>query len=244
MIHYGDARELGGFIEDGSVNCIVTSPPYWGLRAYGGDPNEIGTGSLKKYVDDMAEVGDQLWSALADDGVFWLNIGDTAVGSGGAGGDYNKGGGKDGKPRYKQGPSGLKSGQWAMVPHLVAMMLQEQGWLLRADITWNKERQRREDLKHVKRTRPQSERIFMFVKQRGYKWFPDELTETGDVWSFPPSMAKSGHQAPFPAELPRRCILPCTEEGDTVLDPFSGSHVTVETAVALGRTGIGIDLYE
>ena len=84
----------------------------------------------------------------------------------------------------------------------------------------------------------------MLVKQRQYRFFPERLEERGDVWHFPPSQSRRAHLAPFPEELPRRCILVSTEEGDLVYDPFVGSGTTVRVAEKLGRVGVGLDLYD
>lgn len=104
-----DARTTG--LPDRSVQCVVTSPPYFGTRVYGDDPAEIGKGTLAQYMYDMYAVGREMRRVLRDDGVFWLNLGDTASGSGGAGGDYNAGGSKQGMPRYRQGKTGIPAGQ-------------------------------------------------------------------------------------------------------------------------------------
>lgn len=254
-----DAREVPSGIGSGSVQCTVTSPPYFGRRAYGDDPSEIGRGDLHVYVKDIVQVFRGVARVLAHDGVAWLNIGDTASGSGGAGGDYNDGGSKDGKPKYRQGRCTVETadldlfggpilwvipdGQWCDVPGLVAHALRRDGWLVRADIAWNKMQRRPEDLSHVRRPGESSERIFMLTRSMGYRFFPERLEETGDVWSFKPGGDGPSHLAPFPDELARRCILPCTEPGDLVFDPFSGSHTTCRVAEELGRRGVGCDLY-
>lgn len=242
MILYGDARE--SMVPDGSVNCVVTSPPYFGLRNYGDSPREIGRGSMDDYLTDIQHVAVRMWDALADDGTWWLNIGDTASGSGGAGGDFIKGkGSKEDMPRYKQGATSVPKGQWCMVPARVGLVLQEMGWMLRSQITWDKQTIRPESQAHTRRPGVSSETIFMLTKQSKYKFNPGAIEEVGNVWHFPPSRGKRHHMAPFPEELPRRCILLSTDPGDTVLDPFVGNGTTVNVAENLDRVGIGIDLY-
>lgn len=231
-------------IRSGGVDCIVTSPPYWGLRRYGNDGQlEIGLEDLDVYLKKLLLVTDECWRILRDDGLFWLNIGDTASGSGGAGGDYNKGGSKAGKPKYKQGISGLPSTQWCMVPSRLAVALQAQGWLVRQWITWDKERLRAEDLRHARRPGVSSEVILMLAKHPKHRFFADRLAERGNVWRFPPRTEGPKHLAPFPAELVERCVLPSTEPGDLVFDPFLGSGTTVRAAIRHGRKGAGVDLY-
>lgn len=235
-----DARSIE--LPDRSVHCIVTSPPYWANRSYGTDDREIGKGDLDKYLSDMGACAREWLRVLADDGLCWINLGDTASGSGGAGGDYNAGGAKQGRPRYRQGKSGLKPMQWCNVPHKVADTFVSNGWLLRSCITWDKGMVRPEDLNHVRRPGVSSEFIFMFAKHRSHRFYPERLEERGNVWHFRP-VRKANHLAPFPAELPTRCLLPSTVEGETVLDPFAGSGTTLVAAEQHGRIGIGCDIY-
>jgi site-specific DNA-methyltransferase (adenine-specific)/site-specific DNA-methyltransferase (cytosine-N4-specific) len=246
VIVYGDARDIE--IEPNSIDCVVTSPPYFGLRSYGDSEREIGRGSLEDYVKDLVRVAEQMFTCVKDTGVFWLNIGDTASGSGGAGGDFKPSGSKKEVPLYRQGETGLRKGQWCLVPERVAIGIQENtSWLLRSMITWNKATLRPESPKHTKRPGVASEKIMMFSKTMNYKFNYNLLLEDGmdrgDVWTFPPYRGKRKHMAPFPDELPRRCIMLTTEEGDTVLDPFVGSGTTLRVANDLGRNGVGVDIY-
>ena len=133
---------------------------------------------------------------------------------------------------------------WCLVPSRVALALQSSGWLVRSWITWNKERLRPESLAHVRRPGVSSEVILMLTKQRQYKFYPERLEDRGDVWTFPPQVArKKSHLAPFPDELARRCIAVSTDEGDVVFDPFAGSMTTLVVAEEMGRRGVGLDLY-
>lgn len=231
-------------IRDQSVDCIVTSPPYWGLRLYGNNGQvEIGQRDLDVYIKELLIATEECWRILKDDCLLWLNIGDTASGSGGAGGDYNKGGSKAGKPKYKQGISGLPSTQWCLVPSRVAVALQAQGWLVRQWVTWDKERLRAEDLRHARRPGVSSEVILMLAKSPKHRFYPERLAERGNVWHFPPRTEGPKHLAPFPVELVERCVLPSTEPGDLVFDPFLGSGTTVRAAIRHQRRGAGVDLY-
>lgn len=244
-------RSLGPFYLNGSasalplgpdtIDCAVDSPPYFGLRVYGDSADEPGRGGLNDYIEEMVEHGRQVRSVLKDTGTWWLNIGDTAANSGGAGGDHTDGS-KKAINYYKQGETGIKGNQWGMVPWRVAMALQDDGWLLRAHVVWNKTVIKPESLTHCRRPGVMWEPLFMFAKTPKYKFYPDGLIERGNVWNFTPSRGK-GHQAPFPDELPRRCILCSTVEGDTVLDRYSGSGTTARVAASLGRRGIGVELY-
>lgn len=242
IVQPADARSLP--FDDGFFQCIVTSPPYFGLRKYGGSDTEIGIGSVDDYLHSMSECAVEWRRVLAPTGVLWLNLADTASGSGGAGGDYNRGGGKEGKPKWRQGAVDRASMQWLNIPHRVVEVFVDAGWLYRACVVWDKERLRPEDLGHARRPGVSNEFVFMLVRQRDYVFHADRLPpgERGSVWRFPP-VAKTNHLAPFPEELPARCIPLCTEPGDNVLDPFSGSHTTALVADRLGRCGYGTDLY-
>lgn len=244
-------------LEDESVDVVVTSPPFWGLRVYGDSPDELGTESLWEYVEKWGRVSDECWRVLKPDGLMWLNVGDTSSGSGGSGGDYNRGGSKDGKPKWRQGKSGYPKMTWCNVPSkLVETMMgppddgfafgelwRHQRWLLRQTIIWDKGVERPESLHHVRRPRPQHEFIYMMAKDRSHRFYPDNLEETGTVWHFKPNSTGTKGLAPFPDQLAVRCIMPSTAPGDVVLDPFSGSGTVPKCADELGREGIGVDLY-
>jgi len=250
-----DARSLHTEIPGSRrFGAAVTSPPYWGLRRYGDDPNEIGVGPLSRYLADLTAVGQQLAERLEDEAVWWLNIGDTSAGSGGAGGDYSDTGRMKGRPKYRQGDSELAPGQQSLVPLRVAMALQDDGWLVRQVITWAKttkdggrNRVRPEDIKHVRRPLFSSEFIFMLTRQVNHRFCPRPELEQGNVWHFPPAR-NTGHQAPFPDELARRCLMLTfsdeeMHEGNWAIDPFSGSGTTVRVAEQLGLSALGVDLY-
>lgn len=254
QIVYCDARELPNRAPDiiGRVRCIATSPPYWGRRVYGASPDEIGVGDLDRYIAELVDVFDGLIPLLTDDATVWVNIGDTAAGSGGAGGDHNAGGSKSNMPKYRQGKPVLPDGRrlpprnWCMVPYRFADAMIDAGWVLRSVIVWDKGHPRPESAAHTKRPGEQSERVLMFTRTPNRYFFDaDGLVEPGDVWHFAPGAdRKHGHYAPFPDEMARRMILPSTAPGDIVLDPFAGSGTTLRVAAALDRLAVGCELYE
>lgn len=232
--------------------CCVTSPPFWGRRAYlPADWREIGRGqTIAEYISCLRLTFVQVRERLRDDGILWLNLGDTAVGSGGAGGDYLAGGAYAGRTKYRQGKpeltdgTSLARGQWADIPGRVAHALQRDGWLLRAKIVWVKPSPRREAKAHVRRPGEQHELIYMLTKRKAseYRYFPDGEIEPGDVWHMATSSGADNGKAPFPVELPRRCIALSSEPGDWILDPFAGSGATLIAALEGGRNVVGIDL--
>jgi DNA modification methylase len=254
VIIRGDARHAP--LAPGSVDCIVTSIPYFRLRVYGADTaREIGTGvryrqlTLVEYLNSVVAAFRDLGEVLADDGLLWLNVGDSSIGSGGPGGDYKANGNRAGRPLYHPGTraafGGLDRMQVAGVPWRVALALQADGWLLRTGVTWNKGKVRRgeENEAHMRRPGTSTEMIFMLAKTTGHRWYPGRLKERGTVWTFPAKSGRRTHDAPFPDELPERCILPSTQPGDVVLDPFGGSHTTAEVAERHCRIGVSMDLY-
>jgi DNA modification methylase len=124
----GDARSRIAELPDGSVQSVITSPPYLAKRDYlaADDPAkalEIGReASPGDFLGALLALTDDLWRVLRDDGTIWINLGDTASGSGGAGGDYNDGGLRDGEPRYK-----ARAG-WRVAD--------ENGWPLPKSVCW------------------------------------------------------------------------------------------------------------
>lgn len=247
LVKQGDARNLSR-LRTYSFQCVVTSPPYYRQRKYGTHEGEIGAGTLDEYVADMVKVGAEMWRLLDESGVWWLNLGDKAAGSGGAGGDHNAGGSHDHIPKYgatTKKHTGLRDGQWCDVPGRVVHALQDDGWLLKASIIWDKGKVRRgdRDLRHTHRPGVQTEMIYMLTKHRKHRFYPQPNMEIGNIWRFPSNTEAKASYAPFPDELPRRCILLSTQPGHRVLDPFAGSGTTVQVANELHRRGVGYDLY-
>ena len=102
-----------------SVNCCVTSPPYYGLRDYGLDMQIGREDTPEQYIGRLVEVFRELRRVLKDDGTFWLNIADTYCGSG--------------------MKAGCKQKDLIGIPWLLAFALRSDGWYLRSDIIWLKE---------------------------------------------------------------------------------------------------------
>lgn len=134
----GDCREMLQTLPVQSVQCVVTSPPYYGLRRYTDDPREIGQEATPAlYVAALVEVFRQLRRVLRDDGTVWLNLGDSYA----ANRTYqvpdskHKDVGNSGAMRV---PEGLKEKDLMGIPWRVAFALQDDGWYLRSDIIWNK----------------------------------------------------------------------------------------------------------
>ena len=142
-IYCGDAAEVLRSLPTESVNCIVTSPPYYALRDYG-VIGQIGLErSPEEYVDKLIEVFAECRRVLRSDGTFWLNIGDSYAGS-------NKGKGKKVHTGVQPDASnigdiittfnitGYKNKDIIGIPWLLAFALRDSGWYLRQDIIWHK----------------------------------------------------------------------------------------------------------
>ena len=137
QIIQGDVRTSLGTLEDASIDCVVTSPPYYGLRNYGVD-GQIGLEStIDEYVDTMVKVFIEVSRVLKPSGTLWLNLGDSYSGSGkgpskGLNQEYHH------LEGYSTVPNGLKSKDLCGIPWRVAFALQADGWYLRQEIIWSK----------------------------------------------------------------------------------------------------------
>lgn len=234
-----------------SVRCCITSPPYWGLRDYGIE-NQIGAEmELNDFLDKLVEVFGEVRRVLADDGTFWLNIGDGFTSGGRATRDADRKNAARGMDYRPPTPEGLKPKDLIGVPWKLAFKLQEDGWYLRTDIVWHKPNGQPESVKD--RPTRTHEFVFMFSKSERYFYDADAVKETTtdgksrrrrSVWSINTRPFRGAHFAVFPPELVQVCMLGGSEEGDVVLDPFFGSGTVGLVANELGRDWIGIELNE
>ena len=163
-------------LPDNSINCCVTSPPYWGLRDYGVEGQLGLEPTPEEYVAKMVEVFREVKRVLRDDGTLWLNLGDCYNGSGGAGGDYNKGGLKEGQPKYPgRKVATLKPKDLVGIPWMVAFALRADGWYLRQDIIWHKPNCMPESVKD--RCTKAHEYIFLLSKSKKYYYDNEAIKE-------------------------------------------------------------------
>jgi DNA modification methylase len=153
-----------------SIDCCVTSPPYFMQRHYSSSDVEIGReDSPKEYVDRICDVFDEVKRVLKDEGSLWLNLGDTYAGSGKGG--ANSGNGKQGYLKGEVDPRLFKSKQYPPksligIPWMTAFGLIDRGWILREDIVWAKPSPLPEPC--TDRFVRSHEFIFLFVKQPKY----------------------------------------------------------------------------
>jgi len=145
----GDVREQLRLLPDVSVQCAVSSPPYWGLRDYG-HTSQIGLEPTPEaFVEALVSVCGEVHRVLKSDGVLWLNLGDTYCNSdkwGGGGANTGKHTLEhDGTPaswkavrRRWHGIEGIKPKDLIGIPWMVAFALRSAGWYLRSDVVWSK----------------------------------------------------------------------------------------------------------
>lgn len=270
-IYTGDALEVLRGLPDGSVNCCVTSPPYYALRDYGMDGQIGRESSPKEYVSRLTEVFAEVRRVLRPDGTLWLNLGDTYAG---------------------RGEGEIKPKDLIGIPWMAAFALRDDGWYLRNDIIWMKENPMPESVKD--RCTRCHEHIFLFSKSKqyffDYKAISEPVTESTkerlkrgiagsnkygapipgqpkvqtinlprehgsisdgeinplrskrDVWIVNTVPFKGGHYAAYPPKLVESCILAGCPVGGVVLDPFMGSGTTGMVAKQHDRHYVGIEI--
>ena len=182
-ILFGDCREtLKEFT--GKARMCVTSPPYYGLRDYGGEENQIGQEqSPEEYIETMVDVFRSVRDVLTDDGTLWLNIGDSYY-------NYRPGKGQalnkqsvsntkqdlpDECPRRGNKLEGLKEKDLIGIPWMLAFALRADGWYLRQDIIWHKPNPMPESVKD--RCTKAHEYIFLLSKSKYYHYDNEAIKE-------------------------------------------------------------------
>jgi len=178
MIHYGDALTILKKIQSRSINCCVTSPPYWGLRNYGVDGQLGMEPTPEEYVKNLVNVFREVKRVLRDDGTLWLNLGDSYA-AGGNGGGTKKQDSNRGflvmKGKAKTAPAGMKPKDLVGIPWMVAFALRADGWYLRQDIIWSKPNPMPESVKD--RCTKSHEYIFLLSKSPKYYYDAEAISE-------------------------------------------------------------------
>ena len=261
-IHAGHATSVLRRLPGESIDCIVTSPPYYSQRNYG-SPGQIGTeGSPAEYVETLQEVFSECHRVLAQSGTLWLNLGDK-----------------------------YHLGELLGLPWRIALALKDTGWILRSDIIWYKPNARPSSVKNRPTTDHEYIFFFVknqdyyydidatrephvtFTPESRMKGgrnhfgqrngTPENGKNEGDanlhdsrwdqafhpkgrnrrtVWEIPLSKFRGVHFAVFPEKLVELCISAGCPPGGVVLDPFVGSGTTAVVAQHLGRNYVGIDI--
>lgn len=242
-----------------SVDCVVTSPPYYGQRQYGVD-GEIGLErNPQDFIDRLTNIFSDVRTILSETGSLWINIGDTYWSGKGASTGADR---KQSARRFGKRPQDFPGdGVWTrpkqllLIPHRLAIALQMDGWLVRNDNIWVKPNPLPDPVRD--RCAVTHEHVFHFTRSRYYFFDKSRVGTTnpagriippGDTWTVPVSKGASTgsreHKASYPEELVRIPIDATTPMNGVVLDPFMGSGTTLRFARSRGFRSIGIDLNE
>lgn len=256
----GDSRTVLGTLPDASVQCCVTSPPYFGLRDYGHD-GQIGLEATPEaYVAEMVALFADVRRVLKDDGSLWLNLGDSYASfrDGKATPDTSRGddvgtlvpkGSATNRMASTFKGTSIKHKDLIGIPWRVAFALQTDGWYLRSDIIWQKPNPMPESV--TDRPTKSHEYVFLLTKSERYFYNAPAIAEISaneetrnarTVWSIATQPFKGAHFATMPPELAERCIRAGSRAGDTVLDLFGGAGTTGLVADRLGRNATLIEL--
>ncbi len=244
-IFEGDALAVLERLPSGSVQCMVTSPPYWGLRDYDIEEQVGLEPTLPQFINSLRNVFREARRVLRDDGVLWVNIGDGYTSGNRKWRAHDKKNPARAMNIRPDTPEGLKPKDLMGVPWRLAFALQDDGWYLRADVIWNKPNAMPESVKD--RPTRAHEYVFMFTKSERYYYDREAVVEANgrnlrSVWNLHTKGFPGAHFATFPPALVEPCIVASSQPGDFVLDPFFGSGTVGLVAQGLERQYIGIEL--
>jgi DNA modification methylase len=270
-VEEGDAFDLIPKLAPDSVDLVITSPPYWGLRTYqmnhdwsiadawrsptvpdyawyrdhGG---ALGLEPFPEwYLAHVAEILDLVKGCLKQEGSIWVNLGDTYFARWASIREEGRQGLAGAKRARRRTPMGgfRQEKQLLLIPSRFAIAFQDKRWILRNDLIWHKP--------NVP-PRPESDRLrlahehfFHFVRRAKvgrpkYHYDLDEVEPGGnDVVTCTVRAGREGHTATFPEALIAPRIRSSCPPGGTVLDPFCGTGSALAAAVASGRSAIGFD---
>jgi site-specific DNA-methyltransferase (adenine-specific) len=254
-LYRGHATDVLSLLPKASVDCIVTSPPYYGQRDYR-VRNQIGLERHpQEYIQRLIEVFRAAKRVLKPSGSLWVNLGDTYwSGKGKPGGEDQKQKNRRFlRPQDKTGPRPLCAPkQLLLIPHRFAVAMQEDGWIVRNDNVWYKVNPTPDPVED--RSAAVHEYVFHFVLQRRYyyNFKAVSLSSNGggsrkaipSVWHIPTATNFKKHVAVFPEALIRTPVLAGVPKRGVLLDPFCGSGTALEYALnhVKDSKGIGIDL--
>ncbi len=249
-VYHGFALDVLKEMPSATVNCVVTSPPYFWLRDYGVEGQLGMEESIEEYVVSLTEIMSEVRRVLCSDGVVFFNIGDTFYSGKGESQGQDE---KSKKRRFglravdKSGGMGIGLQRKSLIgiPWRIATSFMESGWVLRSSIIWH----RKNRLPEYVMDRPgrSYEYIFLLAQARKYFFNKQALVDRQieeDMWTIPTQSRSSCglDTAPFPDELVKRCLEVGCPKGGVVLDPFLGSGTSIRVANEMGISGVGIDL--
>jgi len=243
-IYIGDVNLVLPTLEPESIQCVVTSPPYYSQRDYGFEEQLGLEKTPKEYIENMTSIFNEVKRVLKPDGTCWIVIGDSYASK-------------------NDRAAGLKSGDLIGIPFELAKALREDGWYYRCDIIWNANNKMPESVKN--RPTRSHEYVLLLTKNKKYKYNEKSIREPAkwerwgkqtagkygnvpsrgtmvqekskeelqakakdgknkrSVWNINTKPLAGFYYAAYPPELIRPCILAGTDKHDWVLDPFHGS---------------------
>lgn len=243
-LFHGDALHVLQSMPPAAVDCVMTSPPYYGQRDYGVN-NQLGLEAHpQQYIDKLVAVFHELHRVLKPTGSLWVNIGDT----------YWSGKGTPTRPDRKQPHRRFarpqdQTGQrpWCtpkqllLIPHRFAISMQEDGWIVRNDNVWYKPTAMPDPVDD--RCASSHEYVFHFVQRRRYYFDAAAIavpsggnrpTKTPpSVWMIQTEPSAKRHAAVFPPALVTKPVLATLPPGGTFLDLFCGSGTSLAVALSL-----------
>jgi len=186
LVLFGDCRKtLPAFIDE--ARMCVTSPPYYGLRDYGGEASQIGMEQTpEEYIQQLVEVFRLVRDNLTDDGTLWVNIGDSYYNYRSDGNYPKQTVSKTRQDLPTKTPvrgnklEGLKSKDLIGIPWMLAFALRADGWYLRQDIIWHKPNPMPESVKD--RCTKAHEYIFLLSKNKNYYYNNEAIKEPAKDW--------------------------------------------------------------
>ena len=240
-IRVGDCLEVLKTLDAESVQCVVTSPPYFGLRDYG-VVGQIGLEpSPDAYVAKLVAVFAEVRRVLRDDGTLWVNLGDsytTGASTAARKSDPKAVGDVSGGVRRIGTPDGMKAKDLIGIPWMVAFALRADGWYLRSDIVWHKPNAMPESVKD----RPTKAHEYLFLLAKSERYYYDVSAIAEPLASDPATWGRHSHKDPGAnAVIPRPMFGPQrggrdgTEFGNgktrnrrsvwtVATTPYSGAH--------------------
>ncbi|MBZ0136120.1 MAG: site-specific DNA-methyltransferase [Planctomycetes bacterium] len=244
ILRLGDARNID-FVEDGSVELIVTSPPYWTLKEYEHSTGQLGdVEQYDGFVGELTRVWAECSRVLVPGGRVCCVVGDVCV--------PRKAGGRHlVMPLHADIQVSVRSvGLDCLTPilwHKIANGATEAagngagfygkpyqpGAIVKNDTEYVLFFRKPGGYRKVS---PIQKALSMLTKDEMQAWFRSIWTD------LPGASTRNGHPAPFPSSLAERLIKMFSFAGDTVLDPFAGTGSTLAAAIAAGRNSIGVDI--
>jgi hypothetical protein len=263
-LYWGDIFECLEYLPKDTIQAAITSPTYWGKRAFTIDKREFGSEKLEEYVNKNVRLYSSLLDLMKDGCSLFFVMQDSYMGSGVSRSHHNHwehnidpswrriGTDSQGQGNVSSVTAHhkiIKNKSLSGTPYRIALKLVDMGYIWREQIIWEKPNPMPENIKD--RVRQSAEYIFHFTKCGKYKFNPKPMMVRGkssgrlrldnQVWIIP-SEPKKSHTATFPSKLVERLMLAVTDEGDIVLDPFLGSGTMLDVSLKNQRKFIGCDI--